>query len=258
MNPAEYMRMFESEDSHWWYVGLHELILRHVADESGRLGRRPRILDAGCGTGRLCQLMSSYGDVDGVDASPEALECCRERGVPATRCDLNDLELEPGSYDIITSIDVLYHRGIRDDVAVLERLRSGLRPGGMLLINLVAHEFLRSTHDVAVHTRERYTIKLLTERLERAGFEIDRITYRVALLFPLIAAYRILAGKFANRSVQGTDVASDVALPHPLVNGLLLKSLRLENRLLATRASLPSGSSLFAVARKPAGGRHAA
>lgn len=258
MNPAEYRRMFESEDSHWWYVGLHELILRHVADESGRLGRRPRILDAGCGTGRLCQLMSSYGDVDGVDASQDALDCCRERGVPATRCDLNDLETEPDSYDIITSIDVLYHRGIRDDVAVMERLRTGLRPGGMLILNLVAHEFLRSTHDVAVHTRERYTIRMLTERLERAGFENVLITYRVSLLFPLIAAYRILAGKFASRNVEVADVASDVTLPHPLVNGLLLTSLRLENRLLATGATLPSGSSLFAVGRKPAGGRHEA
>jgi SAM-dependent methyltransferase len=249
MNPAEYGRMFEAEDSHWWYVGLHELVLGRVARESERLGRRLRIFDAGCGTGRLCQLMSRYGEVAGVDVSAEAIRYCHKRNVAAKLGDLNELELEPGSYDIITSIDVIYHTGIRDDVRVLQKLRAALKPGGMLILNLVAFEFLRSTHDVAVHTRERYRRDTLKERLAAAGFQVGFVTYRVSLLFPLIAAYRLLS-RLLRKDTQAHQVLSDVKLPQPLVNAAFLRLLRMENVLLQ-RWALPVGISVFAVARQP-------
>ena len=49
------------------------------------------------------------------------------------------------------------HQAIRDDAPVLATLNRALKPGGALILNLVAFEFLRSPHDLAVHTRERYT-----------------------------------------------------------------------------------------------------
>jgi SAM-dependent methyltransferase len=248
MNPAEYGRMFQAEDSHWWYVGLHELILSHVAREAARLGRPLRILDAGCGTGRLCQLLAPYGEVEGVDASREAIRFCRRRGVAAEIGDLNGLELEPERYDLITSIDVLYHQGIRDDVEVLKSFLAALRPGGMLILNLVALEWLRSSHDVAVHTRERYDERIVRDRLAAAGFCLNLLSFRVSLLFPLVAGYRLLRGRF--RPARAAKVrASDVALPSPLLNLALLNVMRVENSLLR-RLRLPIGSSLFAVARK--------
>src|SRR6185369_5021495 len=149
MNRIEYTRMYEVEDHHWWYVGLHELILNVIRGETERLGRPLEIFDAGCGTGRLVQLMQQQGHtVDGCDAAEEALRFCRMRGLETMAlADVNSLEIEPGKYDVITSIDVLYHSAVIDDRAVMRRLRSGLKPGGMLILNLVAHEFLRSTHD---------------------------------------------------------------------------------------------------------------
>lgn len=252
MNLIEYARMYEAEDRHWWYVGLHELILETIRQESQRVGRHLDIFDAGCGTGRLCQLMLQHGHrVSGCDASLEAVRFCRLREVDGTvQADLNDIELEEGVLDVITSIDVLYHTGIRDDVDVMRRLLHGLRPGGMLILNLVAHEFLRSTHDIAVHTRERYTRQLLCERLQTAGFEIVRASYRVSILFPLIAAYRLVA-RFLNRPCRDSAVVdSDVALPLSSVNALLVNVVRMENYLLE-KFSLPFGSSLFVVARRP-------
>ena len=252
MNLAEYRRMYAVEDRHWWYVGLHELIMRSVTAESQRLGRPLRILDAGCGTGRLMQLMSAYGDVEGYDASEEAVSCCHERAVAAGLADLNDLQPQPDSFDIITSIDVLYHTGIKDDIAVLKKLRTGLRPGGLLILNLVAHEFLRSSHDVAVHTRERYTRKELLRRLSSAGFLPEYASYRVCILFPLIAVYRLICRGRGEGATNRHDVDSDVSLPHPLINALLLGLARVENRVM-NRYTLPAGSSLFVLARKPCG-----
>lgn len=251
MNQVEYTRMYEAEERHWWYVGLHELILATIRRESRRLGRPLDIFDAGCGTGRLCQLMTAQGHrVSGCDFSEEALRLCRLRGIETmVVADLNSIELDPGTFDVITSIDVLYHRGVIDDVAVMRRLWRGLKPGGVLILNLVAHEFLRSTHDIAVHTRERYTLHMICERLKSAGFEIAFATYRISILFPFIALYRRLLRLAVSGKVDPGEVASDVSLPHRFINALLLKIITLENKFFRV-AALPFGSSVFVVARK--------
>ena len=248
MNEREYAQMFSVEESHWWYVALHELILHHVAKEAARRGSL-QIFDAGCGTGRLCQLMQPLGSVSGCDFSDQALTLARQRGLTdLCQQDLNLLELKPESYDVITSIDVLYHQWITDDVAVLRRLHDGLKPGGVLLLNLVAWPFLYSDHDVAVHTRERYTRPVLRERLTAAGFSIERLSYRVSLLFPPIALYRLLSRR-PDPNAAASVVASDVHPPPAWLNRSLLALMRVENYLLSRR-DLPLGTSIFAVARR--------
>lgn len=250
MNLIEYTRMYEVEDRHWWYVGLHKLVLAAIRRESQRLGRQLDIFDAGCGTGRLCQLLHQQGHrVTGCDASVEAMRLCRRRGISGVyQADLNTLDLEPESFDVITSLDVLYHTGITDDVAVMRRLRKGIRPGGSLIMNLVAHEFLRSTHDIAVHTRERYTKDSLCLRLQEAGFNSEFATYRVSILFPFIALYRRLSRRAVRPETNHEEVDSDVSMPHWPVNSMLLKTIELENMVLRV-ATLPFGSSVFVVAR---------
>ncbi len=252
MNPVEYRRMFEVEDSHWWYVGLHKLVLATIKLESQRLGRPLKIFDAGCGTGRLCQLLAENGhNVSGCDASEEALRLCHQRGISNVfQADLNTLELEPEVFDVITSIDVLYHTGIKEDVAVMGRLRNSLKPGAMLILNLVAHEFLRSTHDVAVHTRERYTKDTLLMRLRESGFNIKYASYRVSILFPFIAMYRLLSGYSSRNQADAGSVDSDVSPQNSFLNFLLLKTIEVENILLPY-FPMPLGSSLFVEARRP-------
>jgi len=250
VNPREYALMARAEERHWWYVGLHELLLRYVLEEAGRLGRRPAILDAGCGTGRLAELMGAVGDVEAWDASPVAVELARARGLLRARlADLNEEAPAPQAYDVITTVDVLYHRGVRDDVAVLRSLRTALRPGGLLLVNVPAWEALRGPHDEAVHTRERYRPGQLRERLRCAGLVPQVVTCRLALLFPLLGPYR-LARRLAPFR-RGAEAVSDVAVPAALPNRLLLGLVRLENRLVG-KVPLPLGTSVFAVARRPA------
>jgi SAM-dependent methyltransferase len=252
MNPEEYRRMFDAEGSLWWYVGLHELILGIVGEETATRGGRLAIFDAGCGTGQLALLMTRFGDVDGCDASELAIGFCRRRGLDAlTVADLGRMRLEPGRYDVITSIDVLYHRDIGDDMAVLERLYAALKPGGLLIVHLPAFEWLRSTHDVAVRTRERYRKETLVPRLSQAGFTVSFVSYRIFLLFPVVAIVRLASRILTRRG--GTEVASDVHPVAPWLNRILLAIVRVENHLLRRGVALPIGLSLLAIARKPAG-----
>ncbi|WP_243372318.1 class I SAM-dependent methyltransferase [Geotalea sp. SG265] len=248
MNQREYKRMFGVEDRHWWYVGLHELILETFAGEKGEAPLA--ILDAGCGTGRLCQLLQRFGTVEGCDASPQALSFSRLRGIDGLfQADLNEADLGTNRYDVITSIDVLYHKAIKDEGEVLARFFRALKPGGLLILNLVAFEFLRSTHDIAVHTRKRYTRDSLLPIIAGQGFAIERATYRLGFLFIPIAIYRLIK-KLLPHPPQAEEVDSDVSLPPAAVNAMLLQFVRAENRFLCS-CSLPFGTSLYILARKP-------
>lgn len=248
MEPGEYAIMYEVEDAHWWYRTLHELILHFISKEKQRRGNL-HILDAGCGTGRLCQLMSAYGQVRGCDMSDLALEFCRRRNISSVfKADLNTADLGTERYDVITSIDVLYHTAIRDDSLVLDRLYKALKPGGLLILNLVAYNFLKSTHDIAVHTARRYTRKDVIVQLTSAGFTVEKASYRVGFLFLPIACYRLLQKTFIRRHAD-KKIQSDLHMPPRLINTLLFRCNLLEN-LFIINSSIPFGTSIFAVARK--------
>jgi len=246
MNEAEYVTMYEAEDAHWWYASLHALVLRCLP-RSNDLA----IFDAGCGTGRLMQLMQARGRVSGCDNAPEAVALCGKRGVHNVRlCDLNTLPFPESRYDIITSIDVLYHRAVTDEHLVLKNMRRALKPGGMLIFQVPAYEWLRSGHDEAVHTERRYTRAGVARMLRDAGLVVEKASYRVCLLFLPIAAIRVLGRRSRNGRDKPAPV-SDVTRHSRIVNTLLTKIQLAENALLK-HVSLPFGSSVFAIARKPA------
>ena len=250
MNAAEYDRMFGAEERHWWYRTLHALICSHVRAEY-RVQGPLRLFDAGCGTGGLMQQLNSFGAVEGCDLAPAALAACRQRGLAgAFAADLNTVTLSPGAYHVITAIDVLYHRWITDEVAVLRRLHDGLRPGGLLLMNEVALESLRSPHDEAVMTRRRFTPQELRTALEAAGFHVERATFRLALTFPAIVLVRALRRRARRAAAAHRPPRSDVWMPPAPLNALLRAIGALDNAWVC-RAAQPIGSSVFIVARRP-------
>ncbi|KKQ78658.1 MAG: Methyltransferase type 11, partial [Parcubacteria group bacterium GW2011_GWC2_38_7] len=85
--------------------------------------------------------MNEYGEVKGCDISSLALELCGKRKVSVFPADLNLIDLGIERYDVITSIDVLYHQKIQNDSEVLSRFHRALKPGGILILNLPAYNF---------------------------------------------------------------------------------------------------------------------
>lgn len=249
MNEIEYKTMFDAEGRHWWYVGLHDLIVSFLQKQTGNR-RALNIFDAGCGTGRLMQILQGFGRVSGCDISDIAIGYCRIRNLPsAFQADLNTAELGRDCFDVITSIDVLYHKGIHNDALVIEKFYKALKPGGILIINLPAYNFLRSSHDIAVHTKKRYTKKELLALLEKAGFDVMKISYRISFLFPPIFLCR-LGRSFLLKKTGKNEHRSDVDFPPDLVNKFLIQINIMENYFLE-KLCLPFGSSVFAVAVKP-------
>jgi hypothetical protein len=68
---------------------------------------------------------------------------------------------------------------------------------------------------VAVHTRQRYRLSELVDRVAHAGLVVDRATYANALLFPAAIASRIARrGEHANmRVASATEPSSKASAP---------------------------------------------
>jgi SAM-dependent methyltransferase len=247
VNLAEYQRMYEAEERQWWYAGMRALSLALLAGPLtglARSGRTPLILDAGCGTGNNLRHLARYGRAVGVDLSEQALLFCRSRGVAAARAELLALPFPDGRIDCVTSLDVIYHRWVQDDAAAVREMARVLRPGGLLLLRVPALRLLWGAHDEAVHSRHRYRRGEVRRLLEGAGLSVLRATYANTVLLPLVAARRGL-DRLTGR--QGSDVGF---LPGPL-EWAFRSVLQAEARFVR-RFSLPVGTSVFALARKPA------
>jgi SAM-dependent methyltransferase len=236
--------MFRVEDDHWWYVGLRELVFSYVNKYANEI-ENLRLLDAGCGTGAFLARCEGFR-TSGFDFSEEALNYCRARGLQdVVKGSITDIPFEDGTFDIAVSFDVLCHESIKDDMDALRELRRVLVQGGTLMLNLPAYNFLMSTHDKAVHTKRRYTLRGLKKKISTAGFEVKKITYRNTFLFPLALLQRV----FKKSRLGKSEVQSDLSPPSYLINKLLIRVLSFENGLIP-HMDLPFGLSVFCVARK--------
>jgi len=67
---------------------------------------RGRVLDVGCGAGRVCLHLQERGlDVVGIDISPGAVEVCRRRGVRDARvCPIENVDASLGVFDTIVML----------------------------------------------------------------------------------------------------------------------------------------------------------
>lgn len=244
MEKDEYQRLYELEDQLWWFVGMREISL-NLLDRFLPEPRPLAILDAGCGTGGMLPHLASYGEVWGVDLSPEALRFAGLRAPQhLARASLLGLPFPSQTFDLVTSFDVIYHRAVPDDELALTEIARVLRPRGTLLIRVPAHDRLRSSHDEAVHTRQRYGRGELRAKLAGAGLDTTYMTYANCLLFPVVVLKRLLGNK-----LRGHQRESDVQQLAAPVNRTLTSLIRFEARVVKS-GRLPFGLSLIAVARR--------
>jgi SAM-dependent methyltransferase len=242
MTEAELTAMLENDERHWWYRGRRR-VLKAVLD-SVDLPPRPRLLDAGCGSGRTLDDLAARGRVSGVDTSPLAAAAARERGhadIHVSR--IEDLPFEDGRFDLVTCLDVIEHTP--DDRESLAELLRVTRPGGLLVATVPAYPALFSAHDVANGHYRRYRAETLGAAAAQAGWARLRDTYFNTILFPPAAMVRL-----ARRRRAGSR--SELTFTPPAFDRLLEAPPRREAALIAAGHRLPFGLSLLMVLRRPA------
>jgi SAM-dependent methyltransferase len=227
------------EETHWWFVAQREMV---AAVLQGRCPAGSTVLDVGCGTGAVMAALAYRYCVAGIDVDTASLQLCRERHptLDVRQGEAEALDFADESFDAVLALDVIGNAGVRDKAALVHEARRVLRPGGVLVLQAAAYDWLRGAHDAAVGFDRRFTRTQLIALLQEAGLTPELATYRVSLLFPPAAATRLVRRHGSHNQVG--------AVP-PLLNRALTAVSIAENRI-ARRHPLPFGLSAFSVGRR--------
>jgi ubiquinone/menaquinone biosynthesis C-methylase UbiE len=242
MYQQEYEEMYRLEDFYWWFVGRRRLVSEILRNESAS-GRSLKILDVGCGTGANMLAFSPYGEVHGVDPSSQAVTFCERRSVSRVKqASVENLPYPDSFFDVVTILDVLEHTD--DDLAALKEVKRVAKPDALIISTVPAYGFLWSEHDEALQHRRRYSAHEVRNKMTVCGFDVERSSYFVTLLFWPIFLVRIFQGLAKDSTSPKTGIH---VLP-PWLNSLLLRLLDIE-RWMLRGFNLPFGVTIVATAR---------
>jgi SAM-dependent methyltransferase len=160
----------------------------HLREFVRSLGGHERVLDVGCGDGRLTAGLQAR-ELTAADVSAEALRRARARLAGARLVELEPdapLPLGDSSFDLVLCAETLEH--VRDVQLLLSEIRRVLAPGGVLALTTPAHGRLVGL-DVLARGFERHfdplsphlrflTARSLRRLLDELGFEVSSLRRR--------------------------------------------------------------------------------
>jgi len=160
-----------------------------------------RVLEVGCGTGNyIAALQAEVGcSCWGVDPSAEMLAQARAHG-PTVRFAQGrgeQLDLDPGSFDLLFSVDVIHH--VADHAAYYRETYRVLAPGGQVGTATDSAWIIRHRHPLSTyfpetvpHELARYPrIDALRAHMVAAGFDdLDERTVEHTYQLHDVEAYR--------------------------------------------------------------------
>jgi SAM-dependent methyltransferase len=225
---------------HWRFEAVQHLLTALTIDRSAGA----RALDVGCGTGTLRDQLERHTawTVDGVDLNRNALARTRSGRGRVFLYDIFEERQEfMAAYDYVFLFDVLEHiRATGDFVGCILR---HLKPGGMLIVNVPAVEWLRSEYDSAAGHFRRYTPRTLREEFRGRPVRIEAVRYWGCSLVPLLVARKLM---MRGRTDTGEIIRAGFRPPNRLLNRALSALSRVETTLLPRP---PIGTSLLAALR---------
>ena len=187
MELAEYRRMAEVEDVHWWYRSTRALLQQLLAGST-------RVRAAGFSTWDAAPARRADGSRNGATSSPstsncEALTLFGERhdSIGLVAADAGRLPLATGAFDAVVCVTVLCHRSIAEPAAVVRELARVVRPGGVLCLWEPGVKRLHRAHDRVTHTGRRFSRRELAGYVTAAGLTLERSTGAYSFLVPAAA-----------------------------------------------------------------------
>lgn len=232
-------QIYHLEESYWWYKSRRNLVKELLPKRKSL-----KILDIGCGTGKLMEELQPYGQIYGIDASSQAVSFCRRRHLQRVYQTVfpHHRHLNHNRFDVIICLDVLEH--IKDDGLAIRTINQLLRPHGKLILTVPAYPWLFSYWDKISGHHRRYSAPQLLSILNHTGFKIIKISYLYSFLLPIAIPFRFIRNHLFKKSPK-----SDFIKLANTVNQLLLSLATIERALLKY-ANLPFGLSLLCVAEK--------
>lgn len=223
-----------------------------LAQLAARFGDREfTLLEVGCSSGfMLKELRRRFpkATIIGADVIRDALYALADEnpGIPLLRFDLVKCPLPSDSCDAVVMLNVLEH--ISDDAGALAQTYRILKPGGVAVIEVPAGPHLYDAYDKALLHFRRYRLSELTEKLERAGFAVERRSHLGFFLYPAFAAVKRRNQRRLGEQTNLDEIVKTQA-SRTSKSKLLSLAVSLETAL-GKLVSYPTGIRCLAVARK--------
>lgn len=233
--------LMHADRDHWWFRSKAAL----VATALRRTGGAPHgvgwLVDAGAGSGGVTAMLGWAPERVVVVEGNLALvsQAHRAHGLAGVQAVVERLPLADGSAEVVCLLDVIEH--IADPLPTLREAARVLAPGGRLVVNVPAHQWLWSAADDFLGHVKRYSRPSLGEELETAGFQPQLMTHVFSWLVPPVWLKRRVA------SGGGAELGLDQTSP---VIDRVAMALTMAERGLIGRASLPFGTSVLCVAER--------
>ncbi len=244
MNDEVYEEMYRVESRHWWFGAKHKIVrnlLHRYLPMSA--GRKPRVVDLGCGCGYLLSLIKDEYDAVGMDSFQQAIDFSGKRGVRVEFGSLPEpVPFENESFDCLMLLDVLEH--LQDDHACFARAIKLLKPGGIAICTVPAYPWLWTKRDEYHQHFRRYTRSAFKTLMSIDGVKPEFVSHMNAVLFPAAVGERVL-----RKFVPLKEGHGDLKVPAAPINWAMRESYAAE-RLLMGRVPIPLGLSLVSVTRR--------
>ena len=246
VDDADYLLddLVAAESWHFWFRARRGLVAWMIAKAFPGLGS---LLEVGCGTGFLLgDLRQRFPGavLAGCDILLDSLRYAKPR-LPrglVFQADARGLPIAR-RFDVVIALDVIEH--LDEDVAALREMFRVVEPGGGVVLTVPQHQWLWSATDEFSRHRRRYSRAELLAKTRAAGFEVLRCTSFFTATLPLIALHRLA------RRGEGSRPVSEVRISR-VANAVAELMLKPEWWLIKAGISMPIGSSLMVVARRPA------
>jgi SAM-dependent methyltransferase len=242
--PEYFARLAAIEPGHFWFRARNALI-------QWALGKyfpnAESFFEIGCGTGYvLAGIREDFPRMRlvGSDIFTDGLVFAKARlpEVELYQMDARRIFFEC-EFDVVGAFDVLEH--LVEDESALAQMFNAARPGGGLLVTVPQQRYLWSASDQFAMHQRRYGRTELRAKVQKAGFEIERITSFNSLLLPLMIWSRMQQKRHSDfQPWRELEIS-------PAFNKALGSVLNIERLLITNGVSFPAGGSLLLIGRKP-------
>lgn len=218
---------------------------RVISEIMNTLGKRI-MWEVGSGDGNIAiSLKDKNQAVIGIEPLMSGAKVTSMAGIRTYLGTLDSLQLPSESIEVIGAFDVLEH--IEHPEQLLTEIYRVLKPDGIFLLTVPAHQWLYSDFDKSIGHFRRYSRRTLQDNLKQSGFTENQLTFMFSLFVaPAFLLRRVPSLLGRNRNSQST--IESVKLQNQLLSLLkpFLSVLLAIERIL----NLPFGLSLIAISKK--------
>ena len=210
-------------------------VLREKSNEIFRMLEGKKILEIGCGTGNLLNLLQNYNfELHGSDYSKDYLTKAKLKNpnIEFFQGDLTDTNMWSKHQQVFDSIicsEVLEH--LEDDLRALQIINSLLKTNGVLIITVPALMSLYSEFDKNIGHYRRYSMNTVCNTVKLAGFDIEKNRFWNFLgMFGWFLLFKILKQDIKKTSnpilgyILGTWLKLESIVKFPIGQTIMIKA----------------------------------